>query len=133
MLVLRDPQLKALEQAALRQRESRLVQEVLDRRPGAAARMSADAVRRQVAAGIRRAEAHGILREADIRGFLRLGFVLGPDFDDADRFPWARVILGWRKENGTVKVAALEREAAKIETIHGGPGADAISREERGS
>jgi hypothetical protein len=50
-------------------------------------------LRRMIQYGIKRAASHGIQLENDVRKYIEVMLVLGPDFDNDPHFPWAASIL----------------------------------------
>jgi hypothetical protein len=91
MLVLRNAQLKALEAAAWREFEDRLMTHLQRFFPAPCAALGPAGLRRLCQEGIARARAHGFRSERDLCKFLSLTLVFGRDFDREQ--PWATEIV----------------------------------------
>ena len=86
-------QMSAFEAPMRRRFEQQLVEHIRQYHPEQHSALSTDEVLEAVRYGIRRAAAHGITREQDITRFVDVMMVLGRDFDDEPRLPWAKQIL----------------------------------------
>src|SRR5438045_8647207 len=69
-------------------------------------------LRQTIQYGIKRAEAYDVKTRRDVCKYIDLMIVFGRDFDIDDRYPWAREILG-RRRNSSAKMRAV-LEAAQI-------------------
>ena len=62
-------------------------------------------LRRMIQYGIKRAASYGIRLENDVRKYIEVMLLLGPDFDKDPKFPWAASLLN-DKDLGDPKVKA---------------------------
>lgn len=93
MLVIRDKQIKALEDAAARNFENELVQHIKEFAPKHSEVIQDKGVRGVVRLGIERAETYGFTKRGPTRFYVELMFMFGSDFDTDFQLPWAEEIL----------------------------------------
>jgi hypothetical protein len=77
----------------LRRFEDDLIAHFRDRLPGHMEQLGDDGAREAIRHGVVRAAGYGIVREPGVAAYVKLMFVLGPDFDRDPRLGWAEAIL----------------------------------------
>ncbi|MBC7976713.1 MAG: hypothetical protein H7138_17200 [Myxococcales bacterium] len=82
MLIIRDPQKAALQEAANRRTAKLLCADVREGFPEATAALSDAALVERIARALGRAQHHGLSLASDLIAFLSLSFVIGEGFDD---------------------------------------------------
>ena len=93
MLVIRDAQISAFEEAALARFEERMLGYLSESFPRQSALLARDQMRRVVALGRSRAAHYGHLTEREIYFYLTLMLMLGSWFDEDPQLPWCAVRL----------------------------------------
>ncbi len=93
MLVIRDSQMLAFEQAAVRNFENRLIDHLKEFFPRQCEILGKEQTRKAVRLGIERAEQYGLVSERDLHLYVGLMFMLGSYFDQDPQLPWAAKIL----------------------------------------
>jgi hypothetical protein len=88
MLVIRDAQFKAFEEAALAQFEERMLGYLAESFPKQSALLGPGQMRRVVALGLERCAHYGHLTEREIYFYLTLMLMLGSWFDEDPQLPW---------------------------------------------
>lgn len=81
MLVIRDEQMKVLQEAAARSRISNWAAEVQMRFPREVAALSSAEVHQRVDCLLARAWHYGLRQQRELSAFIQLGFGVGPHFD----------------------------------------------------
>jgi predicted transcriptional regulator len=93
MLVIRETQMAAFEQAALRNFENRLLGHLEEFFPKHREVLGEEQMRKVIRLGIERAESYGLVSERDLHLYVGLMFMLGSYFDQDPQLPWATKIL----------------------------------------
>src|SRR4051812_32188106 len=93
MLIIRDNQMDAMRQEAVKGFERRMVQHLNEFFPRECRRAGDERVRAAISQGIARAAKYAITSEIDVARYIDLSVVLGLDFDAGKRHPWAAEIL----------------------------------------
>jgi len=71
-------------------------------------------LRRMIQYGVKRAAAYGIQLENDVRKYIEVMLLLGPDFDKDPKFPWAASLLNDKNlSDPKVKATRLYETAMK--------------------
>lgn len=113
MLVIREQQMQVLRAARQRAFEQSTVEHVRRRFPAACAALGDTATHDQVHTAVQRALDHGMTSPADVRGYVDLTFLLGPDFDRSGRYSWAEELLADHRFTPEVKIGLLTQLAAQ--------------------
>lgn len=106
MLTIRDAQMAAFSQAAMRRFEDWMLRHLRQFFPAQCLSLDETALRELVRYGIARASTHGITMERDVCKYIDLNTVFGRDFDTDTRFPWAARVLR-RIQSPTTKIQSL--------------------------
>lgn len=93
MLKIRSEQMEALEQAAIRNFEQRLLQHLREYFPKHTKLMAEEQLKKVIHYGWERAQTYGLTAENSITLFTDLMFLLGRGFDTDPQLPWAAEIL----------------------------------------
>jgi hypothetical protein len=107
MLTIRDEQMEALQEAAMRSFEQRMVLHLRQFFPEECRRAGEMRTLAAIRQGVQRAQAYGIESEIDVVRYIDISVVLGLDFDSGKRYPWARQILEDGEMDGSEKINAL--------------------------
>src|SRR4051812_47065874 len=103
MLTIRRHQSALFVQAAVDRFTGGLVAHFRSQLPAQFAALGEAGVRKIIWYGIGRARSYRIEREAGVRVFIQMIFVLGPAFDTDPRLPWAsRCLLSDRPEEARI-------------------------------
>jgi glucose-6-phosphate 1-dehydrogenase len=108
MLVIRDEQIKALDESMLRSFKNRMVSYLREACPKEALNMSDEELRSLIQGGIDKAESYGIFEDEDVRRFLEYMLILNPDFDQDSSFPEIQEILNDEEMDGTEKMDEVD-------------------------
>lgn len=119
MLQIREEQLRALDDAHLREYEERTVAHVREFFPGECASAGEAVVREGIHEGVLRARSHGFTSERSMTKYVNLMFTFGRHFDRDPRLPWVASILG-EDDSAENKIARLYMTG--IELSHEGGG-----------
>lgn len=107
MLVIRNAQMKVLEDASARAFERRMAKKVLEGRPDIEEREGAGAAASLARAAIEKADRYGIDMEDDVEALLALMLAHGVDFEVEGPLAWARSFLEDRGMSGRAKILAI--------------------------
>lgn len=89
MLVIRQSQMDALSQGAMRRFEDDLIGHFRQHLPAHHAQLGDEGTREAIRHGVQRARAYGIESEPDVAVYVRHMFLFGRDFDVDPQLPWA--------------------------------------------
>ena len=93
MLVIRDSQMTALEQVAVRNFENRLLEHLEEFFPKHCGILGKEQVRKVIRLGLEQAEQYDFVSERNVYLYVGLMFMLGSYFDQDLQLPWAKQIL----------------------------------------
>ncbi len=93
MLVIRNDQIKTLEEFALNDFENELVEHCKKFAPKHSEVIEESGVREVVRLGIKRAENYGLTNRGPVRFYVEMMFMFGSDFDTDFQMPWAGGVL----------------------------------------
>jgi hypothetical protein len=93
MLIIREEQMKAFEDVALRNFENEMVEHIQQFAPQQSEIIGEPGVRKVVKLGIDRAGNYDFTNKGPVRFYLELMFMLGSDFDTDPQYPWVAEIL----------------------------------------
>jgi hypothetical protein len=93
MLIIRQTQMKAFEDAAFRTFENEMVQHLKTTFPRHAKILTDDDFRKTIRLGWERAQGHRVTAARHVRGYIELMCLLGSGFDIDPQVPWAAQIL----------------------------------------
>jgi hypothetical protein len=105
VLVIRDQQMRILQEFQLRQFEDSLAAHLAKRFPRSALTTDADFLRSMIREGLRVAKTFGIVNRTDVRRFLEFSAEYGTDFYLK---PWAAKILGDPTLSGCGKMEQMD-------------------------
>jgi len=108
MLVIRDEQIKALDESMLRSFRNRMVSHLRTACPEETSDMSDEELRALIQRGIDKAESYEIFEDDDVRRFLEYMLILKPDFDQDSSFPEIQEILNDEEMDGTEKMDEID-------------------------
>jgi glucose-6-phosphate 1-dehydrogenase len=108
MLVIRDEQIKALDESMLRSFKNRMVSHLRRTCPEETSGMSDEELRTLIQDGINKAESYQIFEDNDVRRFLEYMLILNPDFDQDSSFPEIQEILNDEEMDGTEKMDEID-------------------------
>jgi hypothetical protein len=111
MLRIRPEQLDAFETARLMQFADTAVAHVRATRPLYFEAAGEAAVRESVCGALAKARRYGIRRGEDLLRFLNVCLILGFDFDEDGRYPWARPLLEDAAVDAGLRVANVVASA----------------------
>lgn len=97
MLTIRKEQFAAFEKQEVKKFEDPTYLHLNKLYPVQCQNLGESKLRQMIQVGIKRAAAYGILREHDVRKYIEVMVVLGPDFDRDTKFPWASSLLNDEK------------------------------------
>lgn len=110
MLIIRQDQMQALSEYALRQTQNRLLSRIKTAFPRECREAGEASVREIVEKGMERAGKYGLENEDEVFRYISLMITLGNDFDQ--ELPWAMEILNNDSyENKAVKMDILTKAA----------------------
>jgi hypothetical protein len=120
MLTIRKEQMVVFREPAIHDYVKRTVLYLTERFPEKCDVLGEPKLRETVKYGIQRSASYGITTEADVRRYIELMLMFGPDFDQAPELPWASSILNNKALiNPTTKVNRLYKEVKKQEKLRG--------------
>ncbi|MBZ5626545.1 MAG: hypothetical protein LAQ69_48870 [Acidobacteriia bacterium] len=100
MLVIRQQQMAAFAQAAVKSFDDRVVIHLNKFFPEQCGTLGEPQLREFIRYGVERANTYGIVAERDVCKYIDLMAVFGRDFDTDPRLRWAGVILGTKQNFG---------------------------------
>ena len=104
---IRKEQMEAFSEAAVKDFEDRVLQDLQEFYPVECRALKEAGVRAIIRKGIKNAEKYKIVAEHDVCLYIDLMFMLGEDFDTDARIPWAEAILTDQPEDPTAKIERL--------------------------
>lgn len=120
MLTIRKEQLAVFREPAINDYMKRTVIHLNERFPEKCEALGEAKVQETVKYGIQRSASYGITTEGDVRRYIDLMLMFGPDFDQNPGLPWAASILNNKAlMNPTTKVNRLYKEVKKQEKLAG--------------
>ncbi len=121
MLTIRKEQLAVFREPAINDYIKRTVVQLIECFPEKCEAMGEPKVRETVKYGVQRSASYGITSEGDVRRYVDLMVMFGPDFDQDPQLPWAASILNNQAIiNPTTKVNRLYKAVKKQEKLRGG-------------
>jgi hypothetical protein len=108
MLTIRAEQMGAMGQAAVKNFEDQVIEDLKKSVPKHCRLLGEENLRKKVHAGFERARSYGLSSENGLRLFVELTFLLGSGFDKDPQLPWAAEILN----------ASAADQAARVERLH---------------
>ncbi|AKT41731.1 hypothetical protein [Chondromyces crocatus] len=106
MLIIHAEQVVALARAEVNGFEDRMVLHLAEVIPETTGLGEAE-LRAQIQQGLERAARWGIAREYDLALYLQVMFALGPGFEEAPSYAWARTLLDAAGRGASSRVDAL--------------------------
>lgn len=114
MLAIRKEQFDAFEKQEVKKFEDPTYLHLNELYPDQCQHLGETKLRRTIQYGIKRAAAYGIQREDDVRKYVEVMVLLGPDFDKDPKFPWASSVLNDEKlKDPKAKATRLYETARK--------------------
>jgi hypothetical protein len=113
MLAIRESQVEVFAEEQIRKLEDRATEHIRHSVPSDFSRLGEEQVRQSVRQAIRKADRYGLELEIDVIGYLNLMYVLGFDFDDDRRYPWAAEILENSRYLGSAKIQLLNHRCRR--------------------
>ena len=109
---IRQEQRQAFVEARLQEFENYMVVHLNKWFPRKCRALGEDGVRQAIRDGINRAKRYGVVGRRDVARFIDMMFTLALDFDEDERFRWARQILKDESRDPTARVDRLCDEVA---------------------
>ena len=109
-MIIRRNQMNQFSQYMLKSFEDRTYQHLEELVPGKVRKLGEEGIRKQIRAGIDRADEYDIVREADVAKFIDLKFVIHQEFDTHPELPWVQEILNDGSLDGEQKIAKIHEE-----------------------
>lgn len=120
MLTIRKEQMAVFREPAINDYVKRTVVHLNERFPEKCEALGEPKVRELIRYGIGRAASYGITAEGDVRRYIDLMLMFGPDFDQDPELPWAASILNNQALiNPTTKVDRMYKEVKEQEELEG--------------
>ena len=120
MLTIRKEQMAVFREPALNDYAKRMVVHLNETFPEKCEALGDAKIRETVKYGIQRSASYGITTEGDVRRYIDLMVMFGPDFDQDPELPWAGSILGNQAIiNPTTKINRLYKAVKKQEKLAG--------------
>jgi hypothetical protein len=120
MLTIRKEQMAVFREPAINDYVKRVVVHLSERFPEKCEALGDPKVSETVKYGIQRSASYGIATEGDVRRYIDLMIMFGPDFDQDPELPWASSILNNRTLiNPTTKIERLYKAVKKQEKLGG--------------
>jgi hypothetical protein len=106
MLTIRDEQFEILRQLGFKEFEDKMLAHIQEYFPEEYESMGEKVARDFIKLGIKKAETYQIKTQRSVCKFIDIMITAGEDFDEADRYRWAREILDG-SDNAEVKVDSI--------------------------
>ena len=119
MLTIRPDQMNAFPKAVEKDLECRLLTHVQRLFAEQCRPLGEEGVRQRVRLGIRAAARYGIEAEYDVSRYVDAMFLLGPDFDTSECWPWAAEALGDASCDATARMDRLYERMKETLDIDG--------------
>jgi hypothetical protein len=113
MLKIREAQMEALAQTLLDTFETNALAHVRDLFPEDCTELGEAQIRARIRNGISRGRSYGLEGEDDLLTLIEHMFILGPEFDRAAEYGWARDVLTSREFASATKADLLVRLTIK--------------------
>lgn len=118
MLKIRAEQMEVFRQYMLRGFEDLMVEHLNRYLPEKSAAVGEEGLRGLIRDGIEKARARGFTIEYDVSRYIALMLLLGPEFEEDERLPWAAEILADERLGGGRKTMDALYERANEYLLH---------------
>jgi len=112
---MRKEQMEAFAEASRRDFENRMVIHLRNVLPGECEPLGEKELRETIRYGLRRTGTYRISQESDVCLYLHLMLVLGRDFDNDERLPWAGLILNQLEQDPSDRIERVYSRAMELE------------------
>lgn len=120
MLTIRKEQMAVFREPAINDYVKRTVVHLNERFREQCEALGEAKVRETVKYGVQRSASYGVTTEGDVRRYIDLMLMFGPDFDQDPELPWAASILNNKALiNPTTKVDRIYQEVKEQEELEG--------------
>jgi hypothetical protein len=110
-----------MQKAMLADFYARMTRHLLEFFPNQCVLAGPDGVQTAIEEGIERSFRHEITNELDVARFIDISFIIGSDFDDGIRYPWANEILAIRDLRPDAKLEMLFDQIIRLARQHRAP------------
>jgi hypothetical protein len=115
MLVIRDEQMKAMQEYMLAKFAGRMFLHLRENLPEETSDISDEKLRDLIQMGIEKAESYSIVEHEDIQGFLEFMITKGPNFHEDDDHPEIQKILSSAEMDGEEKIDEIDYYYERLE------------------